>query len=114
MRRKCLQARSAELEANQFSTTTKVVGEAIFAITDAFSGSVNGSNTVFQDRVRLVFKSSFTGKDTLNIRLTAGNTTTWRLPNPTAEGLQTFNLSPGNNDDFLDWLSYYFPIGDKI
>ncbi|MEH2071126.1 MAG: iron uptake porin [Nostoc sp.] len=109
-----LEARTAELEANQFSTTTKLLGEAIFAITDAFSGSVNGSNTVFQDRVRLVFKSSFTGRDSLYVRLTAGNATTLGLPDGTAEGLQTFNLSGGNNNDFLDWLSYYFPIGDKI
>ncbi len=109
-----LEARTAELEANQFSTTTKLVGEAVFAVTDAFSGSVNGSNTVFQDRVRLKFISSFTGKDALYVRLTGGNATTLKLPNGTAEGLQTFNLSPANNNDFLDWLAYYFPIGDKI
>jgi hypothetical protein len=109
-----LESRTAELEAHQFSTTTKLSAEAIFAITNAFSGSVNNSNTVFQDRVRLVFNSSFTGRDTLNVRLTAGNATTLRLPNGTAEGLETFNLSPANNNDFLDWLAYYFPIGDKI
>ncbi|MEH1904977.1 MAG: iron uptake porin [Nostoc sp.] len=109
-----LEAQTAELEANQFSTTTKLVGEAVFAITDTFSGSVNGSNTVFQDRVRLKFLTSFTGKDTLYVRLTGGNATTLKLPNGTAEGLQTFNLSPANNNDFLDWLAYYFPIGDKI
>ncbi|MBN3946625.1 MAG: iron uptake porin [Nostoc sp. NMS7] len=109
-----LEARTAELEANQFSTTTKLVGEAVFAVTNAFSGSVNGSNTVFQDRVRLKFISSFTGKDTLYVRLTGGNATTLKLPNGTGEGLQTFNLSPANNNDFLDWLAYYFPIGDKI
>jgi hypothetical protein len=108
-----LESRTAQLEANQFSTTTKLVGEAIFALTNAFNGSVNGSNTVFQDRVRLLFKSSFTGSDTLNVRLTSGNATTLKLPNGTAEGLQTFNLSPGNNNTALDWLSYYFPIGNK-
>ncbi|WP_199335648.1 iron uptake porin [Nostoc sp. FACHB-110] len=109
-----LEARTAELEANQFSTTTKLVGEAIFAVTDAFSGSVNGSNPVFQDRVRLVFKSSFTGRDSLNVRFTGGNANTLRLPDGTAEGLQTFNLSPGNNNAALDWLAYYFPVGDNI
>jgi hypothetical protein len=109
-----LEPQTAQLEAKQFSTTTKVVGEAIFAVTNAFNGSVNGSNTVFQDRVRLVFKSSFTGSDTLNVRLTSGNATTLKLPDGTAEGLQTFNLSPGNNNTAVDWLSYYFPIGNKI
>jgi Carbohydrate-selective porin, OprB family/S-layer homology domain len=64
-----LESRTAELEANQFSTTTKLSAEAIFVVTNAFQGTVNGDNTVFQDRVRLVFKTSFTGRDTLNTRL---------------------------------------------
>lgn len=34
-----LEARTTELEANQFSTTTKLVGEAIFAITDAWGAN---------------------------------------------------------------------------
>ncbi|MEH2195982.1 MAG: iron uptake porin [Nostoc sp.] len=110
-----LESRTAELEANQFSTTTKLSAEAIFVITNAFQGSVNGDNTVFQDRVRLVFKTSFTGRDTLNTRLTAGNTTTLQLPGGSAEGLQTFNLVPSNNNQVaVDWLSYYFPVGSKI
>ncbi|MBD2494291.1 iron uptake porin [Nostoc sp. FACHB-280] len=109
-----LESRTAELEANQFSPTTKLVGEAIFAVTNAFSGSVNGSNTVFQDRVRLVFKSSFTGRDNLNTRISTGNTNLLQFPGGTAEGLQTFNLSPSNNNVSLDWLSYYFPISHNI
>lgn len=75
-----LEARTAELEANQFSTTTKLSAEAIFVITNAFQGSVNGDNTVFQDRVRLVFQTSFTGKDSLYTRLSTGNTTILQLP----------------------------------
>lgn len=109
-----LEARTAELEANQFSTTTKLSAEAIFVITNAFQGSVNGDNTVFQDRVRLVFQTSFTGKDNLYTRLSTGNTTLLQLPGGSAEGLQTFNLAPSNNNLFLDWLSYYFPVGNKI
>ncbi|MEH2200323.1 iron uptake porin [Nostoc sp.] len=110
-----LESRTAELEANQFSTTTKLSAEAIFVITNAFQGTVNGDNTVFQDRVRLVFKTSFTGRDTLNTRLTAGNTTLLQLPGGSAEGLQTFNLVPNNNNQVaVDWLSYYFPVGSKI
>ncbi|MHC5610837.1 MAG: iron uptake porin [Nostoc sp.] len=111
-----LEGRTAELEANQFSTTTKLVGEAVFAVTNAFSGSVNGSNTVFQDRVRLKFISSFTGKDALYVRLTGGNATTLKLPNGTGEGLYKYRLTdniaitpgviwitaPGQNDDNQD------------
>ncbi|MEH1831355.1 MAG: iron uptake porin [Nostoc sp.] len=78
-----LEARTSELEANQFSTTTKLVGEAIFAASDVFGDNRAvpagapaqdlDSNTTFSDRVRLNLFSSFTGKDQLQIRLNAGN-----------------------------------------
>ncbi|MEB3337976.1 MAG: iron uptake porin, partial [Leptolyngbyaceae bacterium] len=67
-----LEARTAKLEAQQFSTTTKLAGEAIFAVTDVISGdnSTQGDtapaqNTVFVNRVRLNFNTSFTGNDLL-------------------------------------------------
>lgn len=109
-----LEAQSAQLEANQFSTTTKLVGEAIFAVTDEFHSRAN-SNTVFQDRVRLDLQSSFTGKDTLHTRLAAGNANrlSYQAFNNTYEGTQSFNLSPDySNSIRVDWLSYYFPVGN--
>ncbi|MBD2504208.1 iron uptake porin [Anabaena azotica] len=107
-----LETRTAELEANQFSTTTKLVGEAIFAVTDTF-GNDDENNTVFQNRVRLNFQTSFTGKDTLNTRIASGsNNTGLPLANDTSEGTQTFNLSPGGNNAVIDWLAYYFPVGN--
>ncbi|MBW4677387.1 MAG: iron uptake porin [Desmonostoc geniculatum HA4340-LM1] len=115
-----LEARTAELEANQFSTTTKLVGEAIFAVTDIFGGNTgDANNTVFQDRVRLDLQTSFTGKDVLHTRLAAGNATAFSqvddggLPISTAEGTQTFQLNGGstNNSVNIDWLAYYVPIG---
>ncbi|MEH2065268.1 MAG: iron uptake porin [Nostoc sp.] len=108
-----LETRTAELEAHQFSTTTKLVGEAIFAVTDNF-GNNDNNNTVFQDRVRLDLQTSFTGKDTLHTRLAAGNANPLALRNGTFEGTQTFNLSPStNNGVYIDWLSYYFPLGNS-
>ena len=72
-----LESRTAVLEDNQFSTTTKLRGEVIFAVTDTF-GDIDGDDdptqTIFSDRVRLNFESSFTGKDRLRTRLEAGNT----------------------------------------
>ncbi len=107
-----LEARTAELEAHQFSTTTKLVGEAIFAVTNNF-GSNNSNSTVFQDRVRLDLQTSFTGKDTLHTRIATGNAIPLNLPNGTAEGTQTFSLFNGsNNAAFIDWLAYYFPVGN--
>ncbi len=112
-----LEARTAELEANQFSTTTKLKGEVIFAVTDSF-GENDDNNTVFQNRIRLDLQTSFTGKDTLHTRLASGNATAFNLAGGTAgnpgtfEGTQTFNLSPDtSNDVAIDWLAYYFPVG---
>lgn len=112
-----LEARSAELEANQFSTTTKLVGEAIFALSDAFGDRAGDrNNTVFQDRVRLDLQTSFTGRDVLHTRLATGNAGGFDLgtPNSGAQGFQTFNLSgrPQNDNGIvLDWLAYYVPVG---
>ncbi|BBD65789.1 carbohydrate-selective porin OprB [Nostoc commune NIES-4072] len=115
-----VEARTAELEANQFSTTTKLVGEAIFAVTDIFGGNTgDANNTVFQDRVRLDLQTSFTGKDVLHTRLAAGNAQAFsRRDNVngdlnTSEGTQTFQLNGGstNNNVNIDWLAYYVPIG---
>ncbi|MEH1948746.1 MAG: iron uptake porin [Nostoc sp.] len=115
-----LEARTAELEANQFSTTTKLVGEAIFGVTDVFGGNTgDNNNTVFQDRVRLDLQTSFTGKDVLHTRLAAGNATAFtqfdNANNPigTAEGTQTFQvgIGNGNNSVRIDRLTYEVPIG---
>jgi BMFP domain-containing protein YqiC len=109
-----LEARTAQLEANQFSTTTKLVGEAIFAVTNDFGRYQD--NPVFQDRVRLDLQTSFTGKDTLHTRLATGNATALNYQSAvgTSEGLQTFNIKPdaaNSNRVFVDWLSYITPIG---
>ncbi|TAE56563.1 MAG: hypothetical protein EAZ87_18045 [Nostocales cyanobacterium] len=109
-----LEARTAELEANQFSTTTKLQGEAVFAVSDSFNG-VPAGKTVFQDRVRLNLQSSFTGRDMLNTRLTAGNTGGFGEDNiglPSGETNQTFDIgSTGTNNVVLDKLTYEAPIG---
>ncbi|MBD2147973.1 iron uptake porin [Sphaerospermopsis sp. FACHB-1194] len=103
-----LEARTAELEANQFSTTTKLQGEAIFAVTDSFGATPPGQ-TVLQNRVRLNLQSSFTGRDMLNTRLTAGNAQGFGT---TDETNQTFEVgSTGNNNVEIDKLTYEAPIG---
>ncbi|MEH1908288.1 MAG: iron uptake porin [Nostoc sp.] len=115
-----LEARTAELEANQFSTTTKLVGEAVFGVTDVFGGTIgDNNNTVFQDRVRLDLQTSFTGRDVLHTRLAAGNATPFATfdnagnPLSTAEGTQTFQVGAGdgNNSVKIDRLTYEVPIG---
>ena len=72
-----LDARTAELEANQFSTTTKLNAEIIVVVTDISGNSVGDSrdrtNTILANRGRLNFETSFTGRDMLRSRLEFGN-----------------------------------------
>ncbi|HEY9812873.1 MAG TPA: iron uptake porin [Candidatus Sericytochromatia bacterium] len=112
-----LEGRTAFLEQRQFSTTTKLAGEVILAVTDTFDDYAN--ETVFGDRVRLDLRTSFTGRDTLHTRLAAGNLAAFNFNRAdgsgsvnTSEGKQTFNIAPDNlNSVKLDWLGYYFPFG---
>src|SRR5579883_76804 len=76
-----LEARTAQLESQQFSTTTKLNGEAIIAAVGAGGGARNSSDpyAIIVDRVRLNLTTSFTGKDLL------------------ITGLQAYNLGGGAN-----------------
>lgn len=117
-----LEARTAELEANQFSTTTKLQGEVIFAAMTGF-GSEDTEQTVFQDRVRLNLHTSFTGNDLLTTRLQAGNgipinagSNNNNLPiGRSAEAVQSSQIFGDNGNDInLDTLTYRFPVGEKL
>lgn len=70
-----VEARTAELEANRFSSTTKLTGEAIFTAIGAIGGAANqdNPNIIFTNRVRLNLLTSFTGKDLLITGLQAHN-----------------------------------------
>lgn len=108
-----LEARTAELEANQFSTTTKLQGEVAFTLADTF-GDDTDTETVFNNKVRLQLVSSFTGKDKLFTRLTSGN-----IGNSFADELGTnegrfAHDGPSNNDVIIDRLHYVFPVGNKL
>ncbi|NJN61818.1 MAG: iron uptake porin [Coleofasciculaceae cyanobacterium RL_1_1] len=115
-----LESRLDTVEAQQFSTTTKLVGEVAFTVTDAWGlgddsfveggGDLDDNQTTFSDRVRLDFVSSFTGEDALHTRLDAGNT-------GGVSGLEMDGFAHGfdnGNDVGIGWLAYYFPIGDNI
>ncbi|MBU7584326.1 MAG: iron uptake porin [Nostoc sp. TH1S01] len=118
-----LEARTSELEANQFSTTTKLSGTAIFAPINFFAGNnANGANldrvTSFGDRIRLDFNTSFTGKDLLRTRLQATNLDALSASTLTPEGDLRFvdnaNFGSGNNNEVaIDALLYSFPLGEK-
>lgn len=116
-----LEFRAADLESNQFSTTTKLKGEAIFAVSGAFGDEkANGAdddddgnvddvddNVILSNRVRLNFDSSFTGKDRLRVRLQARNTPGFDSATGTRMARLGFEGDNGNNVE-LDELNYTF------
>ncbi|NEP12365.1 MAG: iron uptake porin [Symploca sp. SIO2C1] len=123
-----LDARVAYLEDHQFSTTTKLKGEVIFAIADAFGeetavaspGGTDGDdndfdvNTIFANRVRLNFETSFTGRDKLRTRLQARNMTQFD-ENVTGTRMTRLSFDDTNDNDFeIGELWYRFPIGESI
>ena len=115
-----LEARTAELEANQFSTTTKLVGEVVFALGGALTGDeieVRGEDVeevlAFGSRTRLNFETSFTGRDLLRVRLQAdGFGALSESSTFTPEG-DFFFAGDTSNDLVVDALFYAFPMGDR-
>jgi hypothetical protein len=111
-----VEARTTELEANQFSTTTKLQGQVVAVVSDVLTNKpVNGAdtpgkNTTLGARTRIEFVSSFTGKDTLFARIQSNN-----INNPdinTSEGNFLFQGN-GTNTAAIDGLFYAFPLGEN-
>lgn len=118
-----IEARTAELEATQFSTTTKLNAEVVFALAGIASGDrVNGfdvnKNTVLGYRARLNLDTSFTGEDLLRTRLQSVNLDAFSgSASFTPEGDLRFAgaaYENGNDNSVgIDALLYQFPIGKK-
>ncbi|MEO0374234.1 MAG: iron uptake porin [Cyanobacteria bacterium P01_A01_bin.17] len=121
-----LEARVDTVEAQQFSTTTKLNGEVIFAAGGLIGENVETGDDIdgrlaFNQRTRLNLLTSFTGKDRLYTRLQSSNRdVNFASPPLGPEGAGTFDtrisFDTGNtgNGVILDRLDYKFPIGDKI
>ncbi|NJK39202.1 MAG: iron uptake porin [Oscillatoriales cyanobacterium SM2_3_0] len=128
-----LEARTAELEANQFSTTTKLNGQVIFVLGDTFGDratyNVNGNQgpdgrglvdddddptqTFLGYRVRLDLETSFTGEDLLITRLQAANVNDLTSTDLTNTLMSQLAIDDGVTDGVeLDDLFYIFPIFD--
>jgi hypothetical protein len=119
-----LEAHTAELAANQFSTTTKLVGQAIFAVNvGGFSGSriisPTGATIADEDpnatvlyRASFNLNTSFNGTDLLQIRLLAGsdgsNDNAAGFLEPNFASVLDFSV-PGRNDQLgIGRLFYTF------
>ena len=107
-----LEAEITTLAANQFSTTTHLTGQAIFALIDADGEDID-VNPTFGSRLRLNFITSFTGRDRL--RTTLGATNMARLDRATG-----FNETRLGFDGDTDgrWevtnLNYRVPLSDSV
>lgn len=110
-----LEARTSELEANQFSTTTKLNGEVLMTLagaTNVDDFAEDDNQVTFGHRVRLNFDTSFTGKDRLRTRLQAANLRNY-YSGDTDMGRLGHSANTGN-DFVLDVLYYRFPINDYL
>ncbi|PZV12987.1 MAG: porin [Pseudanabaena sp.] len=132
-----LEAKTAGLEAQQFSTTTKLTGQVIAAVsaggsgtdilldsTGALSGNPGRANATVISRVRLNLNTSFTGEDLLLTRIEIGNNGTNILNSLDAPASLLGFTGFGNSSKFdysgvsttatLNLLRYDFPIGKDI
>ena len=110
-----VEAKTAELEANQFSTTTKLQGQVVAVVSDVLTNKkvngadITGKNITLGSRARIELVSSFTGKDTLFTRIQANNINSPGIN--TSEGNLFFAGTTGNTTASIDALSYAFPLG---
>jgi len=110
-----LEAKVGELEATQFSTTTKLRGEASFVlggVDDYQPKKGDVTHTAFNYDLRLNLDTSFTGKDLLKTRLRSANFSS----NPFGSSSSIFKLDKADNTTgtngnnvVIDRLYYQFP-----
>jgi len=130
-----LEARTAELEANQFSTTTKLSGQLVTYVGDVFGKDAGpANNTTLSYQLYLSLFTSFTGKDALIIGMESANITRFVTANsdyPSSplsfgadgtKGTDEMRLGIPATDVFgnaknslaLNLLQYSFPLKDSI
>ncbi|MEA5463460.1 iron uptake porin [Leptothoe sp. PORK10 BA2] len=108
-----LEADVAELEANQFSTNTKLKGELVGQLVIPFEAPDGSDEVTFEYRSRLNFDTSFTGEDRLRIRLQGADD--MDAPNDfLIDGLADSSSSGGEDNVQIDDITYEFPLGDRI
>lgn len=122
-----LEVVAAELEVNQFSSTTKLIGEVVFAVNavsgdnravsssrpQGFLGDIDNTFTL-TNRVRLALNISFSGEDLLRLRLQARNFTLFGT-DVTGTNMTRLGFDINNGNDLeIDQALYRFSIGKQI
>jgi hypothetical protein len=104
---------------NQFSTTTKLEGKAVFAVTSvgnsrkAESDDPTDSNLTLSQRISLELATSFTGKDILQTTLKTGNIQSLGRATNTEMARLSFQTDEGSRF-ILDELSYRTRAGKNL
>ena len=104
----------ADVEDNQFSTTSILSGEVVTALAGVATGNNPDGEEIprtvtFSNRTQLFIQASFTGEDLLILGLGGGNTA---ARSDYFEGSLGFEFDNENNIQ-IAWLAYYFPIGER-
>ena len=113
-----LEAKFNNFEAGAFSETTTASFSADFAIGSVDGKGVTTSVTDGDEAIQAVYgfqidlTTSFTGEDSLDISLDAGNGGT-ATGAPAIQALAEFDLNSGSEALTVDGLSYTFPVGSK-
>jgi Carbohydrate-selective porin, OprB family/S-layer homology domain len=104
---------------NQFSTTTKLEGQAIFALTGvanarkANDDETTDSNLAFGNRISLEFNTSFVGKDLLKTTLKTGNIRSLDRATDTNMARLSFQ-NDADNEIVVDELFYRRRFGKRL
>ena len=117
-----LESKVGKLQAQQFSTTTKLKGEANFVLGGVpgyktTSGATAG-NTAFNYDLRINLDTSFTGKDLLRTRLRSGNFSAQPFGSSSSllklDKAETSQGTGTTSNIWLDRLYYTFPVGQNV
>ncbi|WP_445635597.1 S-layer protein [Nostoc sp. DSM 114161] len=120
-----LENRTSELQANQFSTTTRLFGQAVFSVQgsnttnadlfprDGIPERQGKTNLTFTSSAQLTLATSFNGRDLLLTGLSAGNLSSNASLLSTNMGRLGFESNTDNNVVISD-LSYRFLASDNL
>ncbi|MBN3911370.1 MAG: iron uptake porin [Nostoc sp. NMS1] len=120
-----IEQHTTELQANQFSTTTRLFGQAVFSVQGSNSPDVDlfprdgvperqgKTNLTFTSSAQLTLATSFTGRDLLLTGLSAGNLGSNASLLSTNMGRLGFESNTDNNLVVSD-LSYRFLVSDNL
>ena len=117
-----LQSKVGKLQATQFSTTTKLKGEASMVLGGVpgytTAAGANAGNTAFNYDLRINLDTSFTGKDLLRTRLRSGNFSSQPFGSSSSllklDKAETSQGTGTSSNVWLDRLYYQFPVSKNV